>query len=271
MGQIKKQAQISFRQLEQGGATVTVAAGEVLKMAGKTVIIFDFDRTLIDDDSDRWVITNMGLTQLFNQLLPTLPWNTLMDMMLKELQIQGKTVNDIAKCLKGIPLHPDIVAVIKSAHALGCDLKVVSDANMFYIKTILEHYGIYNCFSEITSNPAVVDSGRLRIFPYHNIASSHGCNLCPPNLCKGRVIAKIQASVSENESKRIIYIGDGKNDLCPTLKLDEGDCVMPRMNFPLWNSISKNSELVKAKVYEWGNGEDLGRILLQLLNSTNQS
>ncbi|KAI3443662.1 hypothetical protein Pfo_000327 [Paulownia fortunei] len=236
-------------------------------MAGEIVIIFDFDRTLIEDDSDRWVLTNMGLSQLFHQLRSTLPWNSLMDRMLEELHIQGKTVDDIAECLKGIPLHPHVIAAIKSAHALGCDLKVVSDSNLFYIKTILEHYRIYNCFSEIITNPAVVDSGRLRIFPYHAAASSHGCDLCPPNLCKGHVIEEIQASMSESKSKRLIYIGDGMNDFCPTLKLVAGDTVMPRKNFPLSGRILKNSQLVKAKVYEWSEGEDLARILLKLINS----
>lgn len=48
-----------------------------LKMAD-VVVVFDFDRTLIDDDSDNWVVTKMGLTQLFNQLRSTLPWNSLM-------------------------------------------------------------------------------------------------------------------------------------------------------------------------------------------------
>ncbi|GFP91873.1 inorganic pyrophosphatase 2 [Phtheirospermum japonicum] len=125
----------------------------------------------------------MGLTHLFNQLRHTVPWNSLMNRMLEELHIQGRSVDDIAEFLKRVPLHPHVIAVIKSAYALGCDLKVVSDANLFYIKTILEHYGVHDCFSEIT-NPAVVDSGRLRIFPYHEAASSHGYDLCPPNFCK---------------------------------------------------------------------------------------
>ncbi|KAL6558545.1 hypothetical protein OROMI_018895 [Orobanche minor] len=154
------------------------------KMGGEIVIIFDFDRTLIDDDSDRWVLMNMGLTQLFNELRPTLPWNTLM-MLLEEIHNQEKTVDDMAECLKLITMHPYVVAVIKSAHALGCDLKVASDSNLFYIKTILKQYGIYDCFLEIITNPAVIDNGRLRIISYHDAAaSSHGCDLCPPNLCK---------------------------------------------------------------------------------------
>lgn len=42
------------------------------------VAIFDFDKTIIDVDSDNWVVDELGFTELFNQLLPTMPWNTLM-------------------------------------------------------------------------------------------------------------------------------------------------------------------------------------------------
>lgn len=79
---------------------------------------------------------------------------------------------------------------------------------------------------------------------------------------------QIQASIFESgRSKKLIYIGDGMNDFCPTLKLVAGDSVMPRKNFPLWNRIMENSQLVKANIYEWGDGEDLARILLKLINS----
>jgi len=42
------------------------------------VIVFDFDKTIIDVDSDNWVVDELGFTDLFNQLLPTMPWNSLM-------------------------------------------------------------------------------------------------------------------------------------------------------------------------------------------------
>ncbi|KAL3332278.1 hypothetical protein AABB24_032727 [Solanum stoloniferum] len=105
--------------------------------------------------------------------------------MMEELHSQGKTVEQIAECLKDVPLHPKTISAIQSAHDLGCDLKVVSDANQFYIETILKHHGLYRCFSEVITNPTSVDGeGRLKIFPYHDMTSFHGCNLCPPNLCK---------------------------------------------------------------------------------------
>jgi pyridoxal phosphate phosphatase PHOSPHO2 len=46
-------------------------------MAG-VVVIFDFDRTIIEKDSDDWVATKLGASALFDLLLPTLPWNSLM-------------------------------------------------------------------------------------------------------------------------------------------------------------------------------------------------
>jgi len=67
-----------------------------------------------------------------------------------------------------------------------CDLRIVSDANTFFIETILKHLGIREYFSEINTNPGYVnEEGRLRILPYHDFnKASHGCSLCPPNMCK---------------------------------------------------------------------------------------
>jgi pyridoxal phosphate phosphatase PHOSPHO2 len=44
----------------------------------RVVVLFDFDKTMIDCDSDNWIVDELGVTELFTQLLPTLPWNSLM-------------------------------------------------------------------------------------------------------------------------------------------------------------------------------------------------
>ncbi|KAE8657000.1 Inorganic pyrophosphatase 2 [Hibiscus syriacus] len=240
-------------------------------MAGAgIVVIFDFDKTIIDCDSDNWVVDELGATELFDRLLPTMPWNSLMDRMMKEHHSQGTKLEDVVTVLERTPIHPCIIEAIKSAHALGCDLKIVSDANTFFIETILEYHGLRECFSEIHTNPSFVDEeGRLRIFPHHDFTkSSHGCGhpSCPPNMCKGTVIGKIQASLStEDQKKTIIYLGDGLGDFCPSLKLGDGDYVMPRKGFPVWDLICKNRSLIKAQIWEWSNGEDFERVLLHLI------
>ncbi|KAL0731702.1 hypothetical protein Bca4012_027796 [Brassica carinata] len=230
------------------------------------VVVFDFDKTIIDVDSDNWVVDGLGFTDLFNQLLPTMPWNTVMDRMMKEIHDQGKTIEEIKEVLKTIPIHPRVVPAIKSAHALGCELRILSDANVFFIETIVEHLGISEYFSEINSNPGFVDEhDTLRISPYHDFTnSSHGCShrTCPPNMCKGLIIERIQESLAKEGKKKMIYLGDGAGDYCPSLKLKAEDYVMPRKNFPVWDLISQNPMLVKAAIREWTDGESLERILM---------
>ncbi|XP_056167109.1 inorganic pyrophosphatase 2-like isoform X2 [Syzygium oleosum] len=234
------------------------------------VVLFDFDKTIIDCDSDNWVVDELGLTDRFNELLPTMPWNSLVDKMMGELHASGITIEEIEDVLNRAPIHPRIVPAIKSIHALGCDLRVVSDANLFYIETILNHLGIRECFSEINTNPGFVDEeGRLRISPYHDFKSSfHGCGLCPLNMCKGVVIERIQASLSaEGKQKRFIYLGDGAGDYCPSLKLLEGDFMMPRKNYPVWDLIRRNPMLLKAEIREWTDGEEMERVLFELIDT----
>ncbi|KAL5997662.1 hypothetical protein ACLOJK_008592 [Asimina triloba] len=151
----------------------------------------------------------------------------------------------------------------------GCDLRVVSDANSFFIETILKHHGVLEYFSVINSNPAFDDkNGKLRNLPYHDFNSSpHGCNLCSPNMCKGLIIERIHASVSAVKKKRFIYLGDGRGDFCLSTKLGEGEHVIRRKYFPLWELISHNPMLMKAKVHEWSNAKDVDRILIDLIKA----
>ncbi|KEH18309.1 putative hydrolase [Medicago truncatula] len=237
-------------------------------MSNNIVVVFDFDKTIIDCDSDNWVIDELGFTDLFNQLLPTMPWNSLMDRMMMEIHSNGKTIEEIEKVLQRIPIHHRIIPAIKSAHALGCDLRIVSDANTFFIETILKNLGISEYFTEINTNPGYVNQqGRLRILPYHDFnKDSHGCILCPPNMCKGLIIDRIQNTFSEGENKRFIYLGDGIGDYCPSLRLREKDFMMPRKNFPVWDLICKDPSLVKAEIHGWCDGEELEQILIQLIN-----
>ncbi|KAL1551643.1 Inorganic pyrophosphatase 1 [Salvia divinorum] len=236
-------------------------------MAGITIVL-DFDKTIIDVDSDNWVVDELGATDLFNELLPTMPWNTMMDRMMKELHAQGKTIEDVKEVLRRIPIHPRIVPTLKTAHALGCDLRIVSDANVFFIETIVEHLGIKDYFSEINTNPGYVDEeGKLRISPFIDFHTSpHGCSLCPPNMCKGMIISRIQADLAKKEGKqRIIYLGDGIGDFCPSLKLREADFMMPRKDFPVWGLICENRTLLRAEIHEWIDGEDMEKIVIKLI------
>lgn len=81
------------------------------------------------------------------------------------------------------------------------------------------------------------------------------------------MIEQIRAAASENGKKRFIYVGDGKGDFCPSLKLGHGDYVMPRKNYPLWNLICGDPNVIKAQVLEWSDGEELEKVLLHLIDT----
>uniref|UniRef100_A0A0D9V516 Uncharacterized protein n=1 Tax=Leersia perrieri TaxID=77586 RepID=A0A0D9V516_9ORYZ len=236
-------------------------------MAAGIVVVFDFDKTIIDVDSDNWVVDGLGATEEFERLLPTMPWNTLMDTMMCELHARGKTIHDVADVLRSAPLDRRVVSAIKACYGLGCDLRILSDANRFFIETILDHHGLRGYFSEINTNPSHVDAdGRLRIAPYHDFhAGPHGCGLgiCPPNMCKGQVLDRIRASAGVD--KRVIYLGDGRGDYCPSLRLGRDDFVMPRRGFPVWELICEDPSLLKAEVHPWADGEEMEETLLRLV------
>ncbi|KAK3161784.1 hypothetical protein QOZ80_1BG0081380 [Eleusine coracana subsp. coracana] len=240
-------------------------------MAG-VIVVFDFDKTIIDVDSDNWVVDNLGFTEQFERLLPTMPWNTLMDTMMGELHAHGKTLADIAAVLKTAPLDPRVPAAIRAAYTLGCDLRVLSDANAFFIDTILAHHGLRGLFTEVNTNPSHIDSsGRLRIGPCHHFDPSsgpaHGCQVgtCPPNMCKGLVLDRVlrEAQVAR---KRVVYIGDGRGDYCPALRLRRGeDFVMPRRGFPVWDLIRDDPARVQAEVHPWADAAEMEDTLLRIV------
>ncbi|XBI28923.1 hypothetical protein VPH35_053041 [Triticum aestivum] len=240
-------------------------------MAG-VVVVFDFDKTIIDVDSDNWVVDGLGATDLFDRLLPTMPWNTLIDTVMGELHAQGRTLRDVADVLRAAPINPRVVSAIRAAYSLGCDLRVLSDANRFFIDIILDHHGLRGCFSEINTNPSRVDAyGRLRIAPHHDFhAGPHGCGIgtCPPNMCKGQVLDSIRASAAaaDGARKRFIYLGDGRGDYCPSLRLAREDFMMPRMGFPVWDLICENPGLLQAEVHPWSDGKDMEETLLRLIS-----
>ncbi|XP_040377165.1 inorganic pyrophosphatase 2-like [Oryza brachyantha] len=246
---------------------------------GAVVVVFDFDKTIIDCDSDNWVVDALGATGRFDELLRRLPWNSAIDAMMGELHAEGRTVEEVAACLRAAPLSPRVAAAVETAHALGCELRVLSDANAFFVGAVLEHHGLAGYFSAVDTNPAFVDGdGRLRILPYHDFhapAAGHGCTLptCPPNMCKGKVMERIVDEIScgggggkpAARRRRVVYLGDGRGDYCPSLKLTERDYVMPRKGYPVWDLIAGDRDAVRGDVREWADFDDLEAVLLGIV------
>jgi pyridoxal phosphate phosphatase PHOSPHO2 len=82
--------------------------------------------------------------------------------------------------------QPRILQTLHLLQQHQCEMKIISDANIIFIETILKGSKARDFFTEIITNSAYWDEdGRLHVGSYHNSQNPHTCPICDINLCKG--------------------------------------------------------------------------------------
>ena len=72
----------------------------------------------------------------------------------------GFQPSQLASLLQQIPLLPAMAEALHALHAAGHTIRIVSDANTFYIDSILEGYKLTALVDRIVTNPShVQDNG----------------------------------------------------------------------------------------------------------------
>lgn len=227
------------------------------------LVLFDFDETIINESSDDAVVRalpNQRLPDWLRNSFREGRYNEHMQKVLAYMGEQGVTEASIQAVVEEIPPTPGLLYLLEYLHSQQQDfeLAVVSDANMYFIETWLEHAGVRHLFRKIFTNPASFDgSGRLVLLPFH----SHSCSGCPENMCK-QVIFREYLSGRQKELggvpfQRVFYIGDGANDICPSLALGPRDTAFPRRDFPMHRLLQSQAGKFKANVVPWVSGEEI--------------
>ncbi|KAJ1561221.1 hypothetical protein HK096_005534 [Nowakowskiella sp. JEL0078] len=149
-----------------------------------------------------------------------------------------------------------MLKAVELAKDQGADIIIISDANTFFINSVLEYHSILGLFSEIITNQANVnDNGFISLTPRSQIA--HNCpNKCAKNLCKGKEITTY-LDLNGQKYSRIVYLGDGKNDYCPSTKLSSHDFVFARKKRALEKILKSDESSVVANIRFWDNAEDI--------------
>lgn len=149
----------------------------------------------------------------------------------------------------------DFAALEKSFH-----LAIISDSNQVYIESVLNHFNVRHLFTHIITNPAHFDEGGClrvrRMIPAN--ATQHNCpNGCSLNICKGNEIDKLIPHYD-----RILYVGDGRNDFCPSTKLRPvADAAFIRKDFGCDKYMIKNNICLKNKLVKWSSYEELFELI----------
>lgn len=219
-------------------------------MASASLAVFDFDRTIVDDDSDATII---------NRLREKKPppeweagnhdWTPYMSDVFEHAYSAGLSQDDILDCIGSMRPTPGVEKLITTLAAEGWDIVLVTDANTVFVQHWLKVHGLLDCITEIITNRAFWQGSRLFIEPCMRQTS---CPRCPSNLCKSRALVDWCA---KHAYGKIVYCGDGRNDFCPAMSLPANAIVFPRRGFPLDDLIKKTlaspAPQVKARVVPW--------------------
>lgn len=236
----------------------------------KKLAVFDFDHTIVDDNSDivvRKLLRNDQIPEKVRTMYRRNGWTAYMQEIFHLLHKNNIGEREIRNAVIKIPAVSHIPNLIKTlGDKLNFDIIVISDSNSIFINDWLANQSLSKYVAKVFTNPAQYDKhGLLKIKMYH---VQKECSLSTINLCKGKIMqdyVEAQGKVGVKYD-RIVYVGDGKNDFCPIIRLQQGDLACVRVGYPCVDLVKKNlteeaEHKVTSKVCIWNTGEDILRAL----------
>lgn len=230
----------------------------------KILLVFDFDNTIIDDNSDTRIVQCAPDKKLPIELQDSYQkgfWTEFMGRVFKYLGDEGVSENEMKRAVTSIPFTPGMVELFnfirKNKDKFDCI--IISDSNSVFIDWVLEAANFHDLFTKVFTNPAAFDSnGHLTVENYH----AHSCNRCPKNLCKNVVLVEfVEKQLQQGVNyTQVVYIGDGGNDVCPVTFLKKNDVAMPRKGYTLQKTLSRmsqNLEPMESSIVVWSSGVEI--------------
>ena len=234
--------------------------------AMKALVALDFDHTVVDDNTDTYVMklsTGGVLPKEVEVKMKAGFWTDFMNEVFKYLHEQCHVrKKDYERTLAEIPLTPGFLDLFKffQENNRFIDCIIISDSNEWFIDFILELHGIRDVAERVFTNEAKFEQNSLlRIFPHHQ----HDHKACPVNMCKRKVLENY---IAEKKSQGVVYshifyVGDGGNDYCPATILTENDTLFAREGYSLHRKLVKLQEkgesLVTCNVNYWKGGQEI--------------
>ncbi|GBF88218.1 CTD small phosphatase [Raphidocelis subcapitata] len=275
--------------------------------AADVLLLFDWDKTVVDFDAAERLVSE--LAPELAPMLAGHPaadaqgrcsdFVALTNDVLAEMQRRGVGRDSILTTLQrmGAELPPASVRMLRAAAARGTPVAVLSDCNEMVISNVLAGARLRGCVGELLTNGAAFErvatapddavgvglgaaerlrralaaprqrSAAHRLVVRPRCAAPHGCGRCPANLCKGAEVAGLLAGAGY---PRIVFAGDGANDVCAALALRETDAVLARAGHPLAEYLAAAAAgaagcpAPRARCYVWRNHDELAALVERL-------
>ena len=230
----------------------------------KTLLIFDFDNTILNNDSFGHVFLKLLKKEeqkvIYNSSKKN--WVDGYNYTLNKIKSHGYSLTEFNK-------HLDELSLTKGMHELFLYIRenknkyeaiILSSNYQYVINYLLKKFGVSDIFSEIICNPSrEANPGEEEQFIYVLKRKPHGCDKCNPCNCKNNDYNEFCLSHNINNYDKVIFICDGYNDLCLAKNLGENDSLLVRKDFQLYKKLYEN-ELIKnllCKVQAWEEGKEI--------------
>ncbi|CAG9463532.1 unnamed protein product [Pedinophyceae sp. YPF-701] len=253
------------------------AQGRAIEAAEeKTLLLLDFDQTLIDYDSFGRLLGLLAPDTLPVWMSIRQPQNSvpMSNAICSALQRRGITPQMMERTLEKMgkmEFPAESAELLREARKRGDVYTVViSDCNDWLIDIMLRAAGVRDTVDEVIANAASwahvshaadaggaappVDAGkgpaptpshdegayRLTVFPRHTWSRPpHGCIACPANMCKSLELDAFKKLDSTPRFRRVVLCADGANDLCLAMSLGPEDVVLARRSYGLHKLIQQ--------------------------------
>ena len=238
----------------------------------KYLIIFDFDETIVDQDSE-YEQANMTLSkEEYHKIveMDKIDYYDTFNYFFKRMKEIGLTLKDINSNLEKLKLSPkmedlfDYLRKNKSKY----EMIILSGDIDYSIKHVLKYHGFLDLFDDFILNKTEIqdeNSERLIFVPRDQFP--HTCDLCISSQCKGLELKKYLEKNQNKKYNKIIFVCDGGNDFCPSKKiLKKGDIVFPRVEHGLCRKLfdQKLINELECDVFPWKSADEIVSKLKEL-------
>lgn len=138
-------------------SVVSTTSAKALLLPPLETVVWDFDWSLINENSDTWIFEQLGQKQTKDIMADrSLQWTQRCDRAALSLQVRDAvSVREITAAFADIPCFPENIEVIRQLHLHGVAQYIVSDANVVFIHAFLDaHKDLAKCFAGVFSNKA---------------------------------------------------------------------------------------------------------------------
>ena len=226
-------------------------------------VIFDFDGTIIDKDSEDELLKNIFSKEEYDitmKKLDDLEFFEGFNYYFKRMKDLNLTLKDIDFNLQKIKLSPKINELFEYLRRNRHNFEIIicSSGIDYSIKYILEQNGFLDLIDEFICTKGYIGdekSDKLINVPLNQFPNS--CDLCGPNQCKS---TELQKYLKNKKFEKILFVCDGSNDYCPSKKiLKKGDIVFPRIGNSLYKKLFDEDykKELSCNIFPWKSGDEI--------------